>query len=111
MLASFISRRMNEVRSCGLICKSLGDENVEEHRDPLVLLKTVIFPIASKRKPLWRLVREAFKIGGFKFFSHFDALWNLLLQIDRAEKKYSITVIIDAMDELEQAAQHRVISM
>ena len=110
VLASFISRYMIEVNSDSLVCKFFCDEKIEQHRSPLVLLKSIIFQIVSKRKRLWRLVRKAFGMGGSRFFSQFDALWNLLLQIARAEKKYQITIIIDALDEFEKDARKSIVS-
>ena len=110
VLASFMSRYLNEVHSHTLICRFFCDEKIEEHRDPLVLLKSIIFQIVDKRRRLWPLVKKACDAGSFKIFSQFDALWNLFVKMVRAEKKTSFTIIIDAIDELHREDQSRVIT-
>ena len=110
VLASFMSRHLIEARSHTLVCKFFCDEKAEEYRDPLVLLKSIIFQIVDKRRALWRLVKKACDAGSFKVFSQFDALWNLFVKMVRAERKYSFVIIVDAIDELNRADQSKVIT-
>ena len=108
VLASFISRYLNEQHSRALVCRFFCDENIEEYRDPRALLRSLIFQIVNKRRRLWRLVKKASDAGGFHIFSQFDALWNLFVQLVRTETKFPIMMIIDAIDEFEKGAQYRV---
>ena len=54
-------------------------------------------------------MKKASDAGGLHIFSQFDALWNLFVQLARVETKYPITIIINAIDELERGAQYRIV--
>lgn len=110
VLASFISRYLNELHTRALICRFFCDEKVEEYRNPQALLRSLIFQIVNKRRRLWRFVKKASDAGGFHIFSQFDALWNLFVQVARSEKKYSITIIIDGIDEFDQGDQYKLVT-
>ena len=108
VLTSFIWRYLNEQPPKTLTCRFFCDEKVEEYRNPCVLLKSLIFQIVSQRQRLWRVVRKAAKTRGIEIFDQFDNLWNLFEQLVRAEKKYPIRIIIDAIDELKKNEGERV---
>lgn len=55
-------------------------------------------------------MKKASDAGGFHIFGQFDALWNLFEQIARTEKKHTITIIIDAIDEFDQGSQYRIVA-
>lgn len=110
VLASFIWQYLNEQHPRALVCRFFCDEKIEEYRDPRALLRSLIFQMVDKRRRLWRIVKKASDAGGLHIFSQFDALWNLFVQLARIETKYPITIIIDAIDELEHGAQYRVVS-
>ena len=110
VLASYISQYLNEQHPKALVCRYFCDEKIDEYRDPCTLLKSLIFQIVDQRRRLWRLVKKASDAGGFNIFSQFDALWNLFVQLARTETRYSIIIIIDALDELEKNVQSRVVA-
>lgn len=110
ILASFIARYLGDVHSKTVICKFFCDGKTEDHRDPRALLRSLIFQLVNQRRKLWRLVKKASDAGGFHIFNQFDALWNLFVQIVRSENKYSVIIVIDALDELDPFAQSRLVA-
>ncbi|KAL8719551.1 MAG: hypothetical protein Q9225_003450 [Loekoesia sp. 1 TL-2023] len=108
VLASFIWRYLEERYSRSLVCRFFCDDKYEDFRDPCAMLRSLIFQIVNKRRRLWRLVKKASDAGGYRIFSQFAALWNLFVQLVRAETKYTTIIIIDAFDEFEREAQYRI---
>jgi len=109
-LASFISQYLTKVYSRSIICRFFCGGNSQDYRDPQALLRSLIYQIANRQRSLWRRVKKASDAGGFGIFKQFDALWNLFVQITRNERRHPITIIIDAIDELDPMDQRRVIT-
>ena len=86
----------------GLVPRFLCDNKIKNQRDGCQILRSLIFQIVSKRRGLWCHVRKACDAGGLHILHQFDALWCILLQIVNNEKRLSITLIIDAIEECEQ---------
>ena len=110
ILASFLSKYLIERHPKALVCRYFCDGKIEEYRDLCTMLKSLIFQIVDQRRRLWRIVKKESDAGGFNIFSQFDALWNLFVQLARKETRYSIIIIIDALDELEERAQSRLVT-
>lgn len=110
ILASFISRHLNEQHPKALVCRYFCDGKIDEYRDPCTMLKSLIFQIVDQRRRLWRIVKKESDAGGFNIFNQFDALWNLFVQLIRTESRYSIIIVIDALDELEEKAKCRLVA-
>lgn len=109
-LASFISRYLIEKHLKALVCRYFCDGKIGEYRDLCTMLKSLIFQRVDQRRRLWRIVKKESDAGGFNIFSQFDALWNLFVQLARKATRYSIIIIIDALDELEEKAQSRLVT-
>ena len=110
-LASFVTRYLTGHLPRGaLVCRFFCDDKIEELRDPTSLLRCLIFQIVNGQRRLWRLVRKASDAVGVSIFRQFDALWNLFVQIARTERKSTIIIVIDAIDECDKRAQWLVIN-
>ena len=110
ILASFISRYLIEQHPKAIVCRYFCDGKIEEYRDLCTMLKSLIFQLVDQRRRLWRIVKRESNAGGFNIFTQFDALWNLFVQLARKETRYSIIIIIDALDELEEKARSRLVA-
>lgn len=110
ILSSYIIHCLSESTSSGkLVCRFFCNGNIEELRDPCVLLRSIIYQIVYRRRKLLRLVRKASDSQGIQLFNRFDALWDLFIDITRHERAGSINVIIDAIDECEEEVQIMII--
>ena len=110
-LASYIMRYLTDhLPPQALVCRFFCNNRHEELCDASALLRSLIFQILDRRRRLWRLVKKASDAGGLHIFRQFDALWNLFVQITRAERGLSITIIIDAIDECDKNTQLLLIS-
>ena len=111
IMASYIMRYLTgHLPPRALVCRFFCDNKVEELCDASALLRSLIFQIVDRRRQLWRLVKKASDAGGLHIFRQFDALWNLFVQLARAEKGLPITIIIDAVDECDKRSQLLIVS-
>ena len=111
ILSSYIAHSLSENASSRiLVCRFFCNGNIEQLRDPSIILRSVIYQIVYRRRKLLRLVRKASDLQGAQLFNRFDALWDLLVDITRHETAGSINVIIDAIDECEEGVQVMIVN-
>ncbi|EKG10098.1 hypothetical protein MPH_12697 [Macrophomina phaseolina MS6] len=110
ILSSYIAVYLPRVlSSSAIVCRFFCSGRIDSHRDPINLLRSLIYQIIIRRRTLVRVVRRASDNQGLQLFDRFDALWNLFLEVSLHKKAGPIFVIIDAIDECEERKQTSII--
>ncbi|KAK6332009.1 hypothetical protein TWF718_002547 [Orbilia javanica] len=105
-LSSYVSECLSEeAMGSSIVCRFFCNARVKESRDPIIMLRSIIYQILIRRRRLLGLVRKARSLQGPQLFQQLSGLWELLLDLLRTEKKKKITIIIDSIDECDEPTQ------
>ncbi|KAJ5737281.1 uncharacterized protein N7483_002406 [Penicillium malachiteum] len=82
------------------------DGSSENQRKATCILRGLLYQIIKQYPPFVDPLMFKYEMQGERLFTSFDALWAVLLDIDRASKGAEIYCIIDALDECENESQN-----
>ncbi|KAK6340516.1 hypothetical protein TWF696_008842 [Orbilia brochopaga] len=106
VLSAYISELLSKnAASRSIVCRFFCNGRIKERHDPIVMLRSIIYQIVVRRRRLLQLVRKARSLQGPQLFQQLSGLWELLLDILKTEKQIPIVVVIDAIDECDEATQ------
>ncbi|KAF2836483.1 hypothetical protein M501DRAFT_920690, partial [Patellaria atrata CBS 101060] len=106
MLSSYMVGYLSEILpQKSLICRFFCSGKAEEQQDPNVLVRALIHQMVVQRPRLLKIIRKASELQGRRIFRQFDTLWDLFVDIVRQENIPSINIVIDAIDECDEATQ------
>jgi ankyrin repeat protein len=79
------------------------DNKDEDRRKAVALLRTLLLQLLRQRPSLFQLIEPDYEQMGQKLMENFDALWRILILMLEHLQTDSIWILIDAMDECDQA--------
>ncbi|KAJ6262640.1 hypothetical protein Dda_3452 [Drechslerella dactyloides] len=74
------------------------------------MLRSIIYQIVIRQRRLLELVRKARALQGPQLFHQLSGLWELLLDIIKAETQIPTIIVIDAIDECDKSTQLTLVS-
>ncbi|EPS45887.1 hypothetical protein H072_110 [Dactylellina haptotyla CBS 200.50] len=106
VLSSYVSEAISKsATGSTILCQFFCNSSVKERHEPTFILRSIIHQIVLRRWRLLKLVRRARSLQGPKLFQQQSGLWDLLVDILKAAEGSHIFIIIDALDECDEATQ------
>ena len=81
------------------------DDTVPTQRDARSIVRCVLYQILQRHRSLLKHVKARYDIDGAAVANSFKALWDIFLKIAGESKFGTIKVIVDAIDECEEATR------
>lgn len=84
------------------------DNQIEDRRAALALLRSLTWQLTCRRRELWTIISEDFKIKKENLLT-FDTLWRHFQRMIGSLKATTIYILIDALDECDEASREMVL--
>ncbi|KAG4421365.1 hypothetical protein IFR04_005548 [Cadophora malorum] len=97
--------RRNNKSPCYFFC----DETIENRRDGTAILRSLIHQLVKRRRQVIKYLKAAYDLQGPNFYQNFNELWRIFIAIASDKRIGSINVIVDAIDECEEATRSRLL--
>ncbi|KUJ09878.1 ankyrin [Mollisia scopiformis] len=89
------------------ICYFFCDEKISTQRDGMAILRSLIHQLLLYRRLLIKYVKSAYDFHGPQLEQNFNELWRIFVAIASDKRTGPVSVIIDAIDECEEATRER----
>ncbi|PVH89215.1 hypothetical protein DL98DRAFT_476718, partial [Cadophora sp. DSE1049] len=97
--------RRNNKSPCYFFC----DETIETRRDGTAILRSLIHQLVKRRRQVIKHLKAAYDLQGPNFYQNFNELWRIFIAIASDKRVGPINVIVDAIDECEEATRVRLL--
>ncbi|KAL2815028.1 ankyrin [Aspergillus cavernicola] len=81
------------------------ESSSEYQRKATSILRGLLYQIIKQYPPLMKQMMSKYDVQGERLFTSFDALWAVLMDIERVSNGPEIYCIVDALDECEAESQ------
>ena len=92
-----------------VLCRFFCNTKVDEQRSGTAILRSLLSQIIDQRRRLVGVIKKALQRAGNVIFSRFEALWELLSRLLISEEIPETRIIIDGIDECDQASRTMLI--
>ncbi len=114
-LASFIVEELQSSTSQsdlpGLVCYFFFKDEDEHQKSASCALASILHQLFTARPSLIKHAFQDYETKGVKFASEFDTLWRILWSCLRDQACGNTMVVLDALDECENADRKRLINV
>ncbi|KAK6518961.1 hypothetical protein TWF281_003651 [Arthrobotrys megalospora] len=111
IMSSYVSEILSEkTMGSSIVCRFFCDARTKERQNFVNMLRSIIYQIVIRRRRLLKLVRKARSLQGPQLFQQPSGLWDLLLDLLKAEKQKQIIIVVDAIDECDEQTQRMFVS-
>ena len=106
-MSADILQRINRPKF--VLCRFFCNTEVGEQRSGTAMLCSLLSQIVHQRRRLVGVVKKAWQRAGNVIFSRFEALWEILSRLLISEEISDTRIIIDGIDECDQASRAMLI--
>jgi len=89
------------------LCYFFCDEKIGTQRDGMAILRSLIHQLLLYRRLLIKYVKSAYDFHGPQLEQNFNELWRIFVAIASDKRTGPVSVIVDAIDECEEATRER----
>ena len=89
------------------LCYFFCDEKIGTQRDGMAILRSLIHQLLLCRRLLIKYVKAAYDFHGPQLEQNFNELWRIFIAIASDKRTGPVSVIVDAIDECEEATRER----
>lgn len=110
VLSSYVRSRLpSDAAAQSIICRFYCDAKVKEMSSAIGLIKNIIHQVVEKSHDMLRRVLRAVKLDD-RLMNSFERLWALFESIVTSQTHIKVIIILDALDEFDEASQKMISS-
>ena len=110
VLSSYVRSRLpSDAAAQSIVCRFYCDAKVKEMSSAIGLIKNILHQVVEKSHDMLRRVLRAVKLDD-RLMNSFERLWALFESIVTSQTHIKVIIILDALDEFDEASQKTISS-